>query len=159
MDKDKNCVENNLFDNQCFNKNDDEEIVISGISGKFPNSHNVSEFGHNLYSKIDMVDETERRWKHMDTRIPKRHGKVYDLDKFDASFFGVHNRQANSMDPQGRLLLEVAYESILDAGINPQVVRGRNIGCFVGVTFTEAEKYTYDDPALYNITGFVSFES
>lgn len=75
-----------------------------------------------------MVDEDERRWKHLDTRIPKRHGKIYDLDKFDASFFGIHNRQSNNMDPQGRILLETAYVSIMDAGINPQEVRGRKIG-------------------------------
>lgn len=34
----------------------------------------------------------------------------------------------NDRDPQGRILLETAYVSILDAGINPQVVRGKKVG-------------------------------
>jgi len=48
--------------------------------------------------------------------MPKRCGKLKDLTKFDASFFGVHPKQANGMDPQLRLLLEVTYEALLDAG-------------------------------------------
>lgn len=48
--------------------------------------------------------------------LPKRSGKVKNLTNFDAAFFGVHPKQANSMDPQLRMLLEVAYEAIVDAG-------------------------------------------
>ncbi len=49
--------------------------------------------------------------------LPKRHGKLNELDRFDAQFFGVTPKQANFMDPQVRLLLEVAYEAIIDAGM------------------------------------------
>ena len=48
--------------------------------------------------------------------LPKRSGKLKDLTKFDAAFFGVHHKQANTMDPQLRMLLEVTYEAIVDAG-------------------------------------------
>jgi len=48
--------------------------------------------------------------------IPARTGKLYNIDKFDASFFGIHNKQAQSMDPQCRMLLEKTYEAIMDAG-------------------------------------------
>jgi len=48
--------------------------------------------------------------------IPARTGKLFSIDKFDASFFGIHNKQAESMDPQCRLLLEKTYEAIVDAG-------------------------------------------
>lgn len=48
--------------------------------------------------------------------LPKRNGKLKDISKFDASFFGVHPKQANTMDPQLRLLLEISYEAILDGG-------------------------------------------
>jgi len=47
---------------------------------------------------------------------PERSGKLKDLTKFDASFFGVHPKQANVMDPQLRNLLEVTYEALVDAG-------------------------------------------
>ena len=48
--------------------------------------------------------------------IPARTGKLYNIEKFDASFFGIHYRQAHSMDPQSRMLLERTYEAIVDAG-------------------------------------------
>ena len=48
--------------------------------------------------------------------MPKGNGKMKDLSRFDATFFGVHAKQANTMDPQLRMLLEVSYEAILDAG-------------------------------------------
>lgn len=48
--------------------------------------------------------------------LPKRNGKLKDINHFDAAFFGVHPKQANTMDPQLRLILEVAYEAIVDGG-------------------------------------------
>ena len=48
--------------------------------------------------------------------LPTRNGKLKDLSKFDAAFFGVSPKQADFMDPQLRLLLETAYECIVDAG-------------------------------------------
>lgn len=48
--------------------------------------------------------------------LPKRSGKLKTLNKFDATFFGVHPKQANNMDPQLRMLLEVTYEAIVDSG-------------------------------------------
>jgi len=40
-----------------------EEIVISGIAGRFPESNNVEELKNNLLNKIDMVTDDDRRWK------------------------------------------------------------------------------------------------
>jgi fatty acid synthase len=48
--------------------------------------------------------------------IPARCGKLYNINRFDASFFGVHYKQAQVMDPQCRLLLEKTYEAVVDAG-------------------------------------------
>lgn len=48
--------------------------------------------------------------------LPRRTGKLNDISKFDASFFGTLPKQAAVMDPQLRLLLEVSYEAILDGG-------------------------------------------
>ena len=48
--------------------------------------------------------------------LPTRNGKIKDLSKFDAVFFGVSPKQADAMDPQLRLLLETTYECIVDAG-------------------------------------------
>jgi fatty acid synthase len=48
--------------------------------------------------------------------IPARTGKMYNLNRFDASFFGIHYKQVQTMDPQSRMLLERTYEAIVDAG-------------------------------------------
>lgn len=48
--------------------------------------------------------------------LPRRNGKLKDISKFDAAFFGVHPKQAHTMDPQLRLLLEISYEAIVDGG-------------------------------------------
>jgi fatty acid synthase len=41
---------------------DGEDIVISGISGRFPESDSVDEFAKNLYNNVDMITEDDRRW-------------------------------------------------------------------------------------------------
>lgn len=40
----------------------DEEIVISGISGRFPESDNIDELKENLYNHVDMITADDRRW-------------------------------------------------------------------------------------------------
>ncbi|XP_055377679.1 fatty acid synthase isoform X2 [Condylostylus longicornis] len=121
-------------------ENDGEEIVISGMSGRFPNTRNIAEFEYNLFNKVDMVDDAETRWKHFNTEIPKRAGKLYDLEKFDANFFGINFKQAHAMDPQSRILTECVYEAILDAGVNPNDLRGSKTGVYIGACISESEK-------------------
>lgn len=48
---------------------------------------------------------------------PARTGKLKQVSKFDAEFFGIHTKMANAMDAQMRILLEVTHEAIVDAGI------------------------------------------
>ena len=123
------------------NTSHDNEVVISGISGRFPNSNNMHEFSDNLYNKVDMVDDDERRWNHTNAEIPRRIGKVNNIEKFDAKFFGVHHKQAHTMDPQCRILMEHTYEAILDSGVNPKSLRGSRTGVFIGACYNESEKH------------------
>lgn len=67
-------------------------------------------------------------------------GVINNLRKFDASFFGIHSKQSNTMDPQARIILECAYEAIMDAGIHPQSLRNTSTGVFLAVCISEAEK-------------------
>ncbi|XP_025993195.1 fatty acid synthase [Solenopsis invicta] len=133
-----------------------EEIVISGISGRFPESHNVEEFKNNLLNKVDMVTNDDRRWNLEHPEIPKGTGKINDVGKFDALFFGVHFKQAHTMDPMCRMLLEHAYEAIIDAGVNPKLLRGSRTGVFIGACFSESEKTWFYEKLQVNgfgITG------
>lgn len=137
--------ENPQYSTRAYPATPEDEIVISGISGRFPNSDNMCDFSHNLYNKIDMVDDDERRWRHTNTEIPTRMGKINNVEKFDAKFFGVHHKQAYTMDPQCRILVEHAYEAILDAGVNPKSVRGSRTGVFIGAMFVDTEKTWFFD--------------
>ncbi|KAF4797413.1 Fatty acid synthase [Turdus rufiventris] len=133
-----------------------EDVVIAGIAGRLPESDNLQEFWENLLNGVDMVTEDDRRWKPGIYGLPRRNGKLKDLSKFDASFFGVHPKQANTMDPQLRLLLEVSYEAILDGGINPGTLRGTDTGVWVGASGSEAGEALSQDPEEllgYSMTG------
>ncbi|NWU98405.1 FAS synthase, partial [Upupa epops] len=123
-----------------------EDVVIAGIAGRLPESENLEEFWENLFNGIDMVTEDDRRWKPGMYGLPKRNGKLKNISKFDASFFGVHPKQANTMDPQIRLLLEVCYEAVLDGGINPATLRGTDTGVWIGASGSEAIETLTKDP-------------
>jgi len=92
-----------------------------------------------------MIVEDERRFSTKMYELPPRFGKIKDLGSFDASFFGVHAKQAHVMDPQIRILLELTYEAIIDAGINPMTIRGSRTGVFIGVSTTESNDYWTKD--------------
>uniref|UniRef100_UPI00358E27BA fatty acid synthase isoform X2 n=1 Tax=Myxine glutinosa TaxID=7769 RepID=UPI00358E27BA len=132
------------------------EVVISGMAGRLPESENLQEFWDNLLQGVDMVTEDDRRWKPGLFGLPKRNGKLKDISRFDATFFGVHAKQANTMDPQLRLILELTYEALIDAGISPSKLRGSNTGVWVGVSGSEAgEAFSKDPETLlgYSMTG------
>lgn len=56
-----------------------------------------------------------------------------DIAGFDAEFFGIAPREAELMDPQQRMSLEVAWEALEHAGIDPRSLAGSEAGVFMGV--------------------------
>lgn len=130
----------------------EEEIAVIGMSGRFPGAGNIDEFWGNLTGSKDSVTEIPlNRWdnrEYFDPDVEKAYeGKIYckwggfvdDFDKFDPLFFNISPREAETMDPQERLFLETAYNTLEDAGyagerLRRNVEEGSNIGVFVGVT-------------------------
>ena len=60
-----------------------------------------------------------------------------DIDRFDAEYFGLSDDEALYMDPQHRLLLEVAVQALADANLTRAELRGRRVGIFIGVSVVE----------------------
>ncbi|XP_063827966.1 fatty acid synthase [Ostrinia nubilalis] len=128
----------------------DDDIVLTGISGRLPDSNSIEEFAKNLFEGVDLVTADDRRWPPGLHGLPERNGKLKNLELFDATFFGVHAKQAHLMDPQLRLLLESTHEAIVDAGYSPAELRGSRTGVYVGVSNSESEEMWTQEPDKIN---------
>jgi polyketide synthase 12 len=137
-----------------------EPIAIVGIGCRLPGSvHNPEQLWELLRNKGNAVKQVPSdRWdvkEYLDVdraapgKMTTRWGGFLDqVDQFDAGFFGVSPREAQQMDPQQRLALELAWESLEDAGINPLELRGGNVGVFVGAMWCDYARLTVDDPTV-----------
>ncbi|HEU4888744.1 MAG TPA: SDR family NAD(P)-dependent oxidoreductase, partial [Thermoanaerobaculia bacterium] len=120
-----------------------QDIAIVGMAGRYPKAKNLGELWQNLAQGRDCIEEIpaeryERRRRYGSSR-KYRGGFIDDVDKFDSLFFNISPREAEMLDPQERLLLEVAWEAIEDAGYYPDILAqedaSRNIGVFVGAVW------------------------
>ncbi|GFO07685.1 fatty acid synthase [Plakobranchus ocellatus] len=98
------------------------DIVIAGISGRYPESENVGEFRDNLMNKVNMITSDSRRWEVGHLGLPLVAGKLKTVNRFDAEFFNLNSKQTEMTDPQNRMLLEVAYEAVVDAGMDEFII-------------------------------------
>jgi hypothetical protein len=71
---------------------------------------------------------------------------THDLKAFDAPFFGFTQQEATSLDPQQRLLLECTFEALESAGVPKHNVVGKDVGVFIGGSFSEYEADLFRDP-------------
>lgn len=122
-----------------------EPIAIIGIGCRFPGGADGPEgFWRLLSTGVDAVGEVPRnRWdaKRFYHPNPEAAGRMYsrwggfleNIDEFDAAFFGISPREASRMDPQHRILLEVACEALEDAGQGLESLRGDRIGVYIGI--------------------------
>ena len=129
-----------------------EPIAIIGMSCRFPGQANDPEkFWQLLARGGDGVSEIPRdRWDvdNYYDQNPNSPGKMYTkfggflegIDKFDPLFFRISPKEALSIDPQHRLLLEVTWEALENAGNIPERLSGSLTGVFVGITLNDYGK-------------------
>lgn len=77
-----------------------------------------------------------------------------DVAGFDAEFFGISEREASSLDPQHRLLLESSWEAMEHAGLTPETMRESLTGVFVGLTHFDYQLVKADSPAMEEPYGY-----
>ncbi|XP_067207291.1 fatty acid synthase-like [Linepithema humile] len=123
-----------------INTESSDEIVISGIAGRFPGSDNIKQLQENLFNKINLLKANHSRWNIEHSDLPTRMGTINNVEKFDADFFDISFKQANIIDPMIRMLLEHTYEAIIDAGINPKQLRGKNTAVIIGSCYLESQE-------------------
>src|SRR6266705_465492 len=120
--------------------NNEFDIAIIGMSGRFPGARNLDEFWHNLAEGTESITRLSEE-EILKAGVPasylsnpsyvKAAPILEEPGGFDAGFFGFAPMEAKTMDPQHRILLELAYEALEDAGYDPNRYQGR-IGVFTG---------------------------
>lgn len=115
-----------------------EPLAIVGMACRLPGGvTNPSDLWQMLHAGTDAVTEVPaHRWNQTaGTQHPAARwaGLLNDVDQFDGPFFGLARNEVVDMDPQHRLLLEVAWEALEDAGIPPDRLIGTKTGTFVGI--------------------------
>ncbi|MBP2630115.1 MAG: Mycocerosate synthase, 6-deoxyerythronolide-B synthase, partial [Firmicutes bacterium] len=129
------------INNECIKNKD---IAIIGIACRFPGAENYGQFWENIKLGLSNIQEIPQNrwdwqalWGDPQIEINKSNSKwggfIKNVDTFDASFFGFSPRESEVMDPQQRIMLELAWSCLEDGGIRPSDVSGKKVGVYLGV--------------------------
>jgi acyl transferase domain-containing protein len=134
----------------------DEPIAIVGMACRFPGANSLEDFWEMLDAgRHAIVEVPPDRWD-VDAWYdpePATAGKMYvrtggfldRVDTFDETLFGVRRNEAVAMDPQQRILLEVAWEALERSGIPPLSLKDSRTGVYIGIRRSD-----YDPPSQYD---------
>ncbi len=115
-------------------------VAITGMAARFPGAHTIDEYWKNLCAGVesvsffsdDEIDPSVNRELLKDSKYVRARGILDNIDKFDASFFGFSTREAETMDPQQRVFLELGWEALENAGYDPDRFK-KPIGVYAGM--------------------------
>ncbi|MEE1769452.1 SDR family NAD(P)-dependent oxidoreductase [Streptomyces sp. JV185] len=121
-----------------------DDVAIIGLALRFPGAETLEELGRHLVAGRSLISEVPpERWSKDqyfgDPRLGAQKtnsvwgGFVEHADCFDAEFFSISPREAESMDPQQRMALELAWRAIENAGYAASALAGTETGVFMGV--------------------------
>ncbi|KAA0105567.1 polyketide synthase Pks13 [Mycolicibacterium sp. P1-5] len=149
---------------------DVEDIAIIGVATRFPGDMNTpAEMWQALLEGRDAItDLPEGRWSEFlaEPRIAERVAKaatrggyLTDIKGFDAEFFALSKMEADNIDPQQRMALELTWEALENARIPASSLRGTNVGVYIGASNNDYQFLAVADPTTahpYAITGTTS---
>jgi len=124
-----------------------EPIAVIGLGCRLPKGvQDPEQFYQFLMDGIDGITEFPQERLNLQSGTSSiRYGSfLNDIDLFDPAFFGISPREAKYIDPQARLLLEVCWESLENAGIAPDSLIGTSTGVFVGISTDDYEHLLRD---------------
>ncbi|MFD9460101.1 SDR family NAD(P)-dependent oxidoreductase [Streptomyces sp. NPDC060027] len=129
----------------------DDAIAVIGMACRLPGASSPEQFwsllteGRHAVRDLPAARRADPIWAEAGSDVPTRGGFLDDVEGFDAEFFRVSPREAKSLDPQHRLLLEVAWEALEDAG---QPARdGRAAGVYFGLNTADYQQLLTRDMA------------
>ncbi|KAF8271958.1 hypothetical protein EI94DRAFT_1796609 [Lactarius quietus] len=142
-----------------------DHVAIVGMAVNMPGASSTSKLWEVLEKGLNMMSEVPVNRFRVGDYTTNRHGRsmkahsgnfVCDVDKFDHEFFNVSPREAQSMDPQIRILLHAAYEALEDSGYVPNASRSFNpetFGCYVGASTSDYVQNLRNNIDVYYSTG------
>ncbi|MEO6967038.1 MAG: polyketide synthase, partial [Rhodanobacteraceae bacterium] len=137
-----------------------EGVAIVGMAGRFPGAATIEEFWSNLiagresitrFVDSELSPSIPAELRNHPRYVPAR-GVIEDADRFDAAFFGIPPREALLIDPQQRVFLELCWNALEHAGVDPQRFPG-NIGVYAGTSNNNYRKLVESRPDLVRASG------
>ena len=147
-----------------------DDIAIVGLATRFPGDMNTPEetWQALLEGRDAITDLPEGRWEEFlgEPRIAERVAKartrggyLKDIKGFDAEFFALSKMEADNIDPQQRMALELTWEALENARIPASELRGESVGVYIGSSLNDYSFLAMSDPSIahpYAITGTAS---
>jgi polyketide synthase 13 len=146
------------------------DIAVVGLATRFPGDMNTPEetWQALLEGRDAITDLPEGRWSEFtdEPRIAElvskartRGGYLKDIKGFDSEFFALSKTEADNIDPQQRMALELTWEAFEHARIPASSLRGEAVGVYIGTSVADYSFLAMSDPTVahpYAITGTAS---
>ncbi|RYX89654.1 polyketide synthase, partial [bacterium] len=131
------------------------DIAIISMACRLPEADNIDQLWQNLLlGKSSIKQIPDDRWRlnqfysEKKNRIGKSSSKrgtfLDDVKKFDPKFFGLNPQDAIVMDPQQRILIELAYELIYSTKYSEKDLAGKKIAVYLGITKSDYREYVQE---------------
>ncbi|SHO44484.1 non-ribosomal peptide synthetase [Anaerocolumna xylanovorans] len=124
------------------------DIAIIGLSGRFPDAADLSEYWDNLKNQKRSITKLPLRrkelWNGADLREEEYYGGyIEDIELFDYELFHMSLLEAKNLDPQERIMLQMVYECIEGAGYTIEALhkKANKVGVFIGSMWNDYEHY------------------